>query len=172
MKKKVWILLTQHDDLFARIVRFITRSDYTHASIGLEDDYEKFYTFNMKVGFYVEQPNKIYTEAKRKRQCRLYTIEIEEKQYNELVNKIKGFECNAQRMKYNFIGLIMSFFHFSWERKNHYFCSQFVAATLIDTNVLQMDKHASLYLPNDFTKVKQLVLSYSGSMGELHGSFL
>lgn len=166
-KKKILILLTQHDDKFSQFLRWVTQAEYTHASIAIEEDLEQFYTFNKASGFYIEKPSKIYTERKRVRKCSLYSIEVDRSVYEEIRSILYQFEQEKAKYKYNLLGVIMSFFKFSWNRENHYFCSQFVVDVLKKSGAMEFEKHPSLYLPNDFIYMEQLRLSYSGTLGNL-----
>ena len=166
-KKKILVLLTQHNDNFAKFLRFITGAEYTHASIATEVDLERFFTFNQEDGFYVERPTKIYTEHKRLRKCRLYSVEVDESIHDNICNIIHDFEVNSTAYKYNLLGLILSFFKMPWNRNNSYFCSQFVAELLKKSGAVIVEKDPSLYLPNDFMDISELELCYNGTLGNL-----
>ncbi len=45
-----------------------------------------------------------------------------------------------------------------------YFCSQFVASSLEESGVLELEKSPSLYKPGDFPMHKDLHLIYSGTL--------
>lgn len=57
-KKKIYILLTRFPDNDSKTIEFLTNSFYTHASIGLEDDLNTFYSFVTK-GFMIEKNHKV-----------------------------------------------------------------------------------------------------------------
>jgi len=51
--KKVTILLTEYSDALSRFIYYISGRGYTHISLGLEEDEDRFYSFNYK-GFCIE----------------------------------------------------------------------------------------------------------------------
>ena len=53
-KRKIFILLTKFYDTGSKLLRFATGTYYTHASIGLEEDMNTFYSFVLK-GFIEEK---------------------------------------------------------------------------------------------------------------------
>ncbi len=53
-KRKIYILLTRLSDNASKAIGILTNSYYTHASIGLEEDLNTFYSFVTK-GFKIEK---------------------------------------------------------------------------------------------------------------------
>ena len=47
--KKIYIILTQSGTLFSKTIRFFTGKPYNHASIGLNESLDEFYSFGRKV---------------------------------------------------------------------------------------------------------------------------
>ena len=76
--------------------------------------------------------------------------------------RIYHFHTHAHLYKYNFIGMFPVLFNIQWNRKNHYFCSQFVNDILEYGNIHLFDKPSVLITPADFKNNKQLSLVYEG----------
>lgn len=57
--RKVYVLLTRFPDNGSKTIGFYTNFYYTHASIGLDEDMDTFYSF-VKKGFFVEKSQNIF----------------------------------------------------------------------------------------------------------------
>ncbi len=68
--RMISILLTEYTDPFSRVMRIITRCRYTHASIGIGEEFTEFYSFNTKRGFCIEN-------LLRKKRCELCSLSTE-----------------------------------------------------------------------------------------------
>ncbi|MDD3367674.1 MAG: hypothetical protein PHP50_02130 [Lachnospiraceae bacterium] len=60
---------------------------------------------------------------------------------------------NAEALSYSRIGVVFCLLRIPFKIRNRYFCSQFVAETLQQTESVKLSKKASLYLPNELPKV-------------------
>lgn len=147
--KKVTILLTKYSDWVSELIYFLCGHGYTHASIGLEEDPDTYYSFNFR-GFCTET-----TEKHRRRGVTVsqsYEVAVSDDAYARIQARVADFRQRRTTMRYTRLGVVFCFLHIPFTWKNHYFCSQFVAETLQATNALPLQKRASLYLPNDFGK--------------------
>ena len=50
----------------------------------------------------------------------------------------------------------------AYDRKSHYFCSEFVSEVLEMSNALELQKHPSLMRPADYTKIEELNCLFDG----------
>ena len=146
MEKKytVSILLTKYEDLISKIIYYITGRGYTHASIGVDDSEEVYYSFNIK-GFRMERPLK-HKDKITDSIC--YKLDVTAEEYEKLVELINGFQEKRFSWKYNTLGVILCCLRIPHKRKWHYFCSQFVAEVLQKSNIVDLKRNASLYFPN------------------------
>ena len=71
--RKIYILMTQYPGFDAKILRLRTRFPYTHASVGLEEDMDTFYTFVSK-GYLVESITRYEKPGRPSFPCALYEI--------------------------------------------------------------------------------------------------
>ena len=54
-----------------------------------------------------------------------------------------------------------------WQRRRHYFCSQFVSDVLEKSGALELPKDSTLMHPNDYTQLGQLRCVYEGRLSGL-----
>lgn len=163
-EKTISILLTRNTDIRTRILRLLTGGKYTHASIGIEGDRNRFYSFVTK-GFCAEKPW-IFTQNKKKT-CALYQISVTDETYEIIKSRLDEFKRDKTDYQYSFLGALLCYLRVPHHFKNRYFCSQFVAELLSMSGELQLKKSSSLYNPNDFEREPQLALCFQGRLGEL-----
>lgn len=172
--EKVYILLIRTNSLFSRLVHMVTKANYTHASIGMGADCEEMYSFARRytalplpAGFVGESVNQGLMAKSPDAPCALYELKISRDSYMEIREQIRFMSERREQLQYSCLGTVFCFFHLAYERENRYFCSQFVASVLEKSGALKLYKPASLYHPNDFTKIKELRLCYQGTLGGL-----
>ena len=169
-KKYIHILLVRYPDAFSKVFRLVTRGRYSHVSIGISDSDAVFYSYVSK-GFRKEFPKKHPTFKGSEVPCRLYCLEISDEVYDvaRVVLEDHANQAGKYNFKYNSFGVLLCLFQIVYKRKNKYFCSQFVSEVLEQLKAVPLAKHSSLYLPDDFTKMKGLDLRFSGFLSELFG---
>lgn len=96
--------------------------------------------------------------------CALYSLEINEKQYNRLEEELNKFKTDGEKYGYNLIGLLGYMVNYPIGRKHNYFCSQFVTSLLNNSGIKLIDKHAALTSPRDFRECGDLNLIYEGNL--------
>lgn len=168
-QKYIYILLSIYPDRTSRMLRFIKRWDYSHASIGVKDSYGKFYSFNGR-GFRVEDPKKYPTVRKQEVPCALYQLPVAQETFEKLQSLLAFHVENAEKYDYSFWGVVFCLLHISRKKENRYFCSQFVAEVLEAAKVLPLAKHSSLYVPDDFSRLREAKLIFQGTLRRLANS--
>lgn len=146
--KHVWILLTRHYDRFAKILYVVSGHGYTHASIGLGDESDSFYSFNFN-GFCTEDPQRRLRMSKNIPAV-LFQLEVSENEYEDIRNRIELMKNEQKKYHYSQIGVLLCILHIPHCIRDHYFCSQFVADLLIHSGAIKKQKSPSLFLPNTF----------------------
>lgn len=162
-EKCIYVLLTKFTDTASKAIRGLTRSTYTHASIGIDENCEEFYSF-VTNGFRKEQFNRFSKTRRQETACCLYKIHVSEEIYDEICIILKKHESKANYYKYSKLGVALCLLHIGHKIRHRYFCSQFVAEILQMSDVIQAKKSSSLYLPDDFMKMKELDLCYCGNL--------
>lgn len=146
--KTVSVLFTTYTDFVSRLVGIMSGFNCTHVSIALDEDDEYFYSFNTK-GFKKEYPRK---HKKRTKENICLRIQVTKQQYNKLQSVIKKFEKKKNKYDYNYWGVFWCMMRLPHERKNKYFCSEFVAELLEKAKILKLKKKKSRYLPYHLKK--------------------
>ena len=106
--RKIYILLTKFGDIRGRILSAMSGNYYTHASLGLEEDPNTFYSFVLK-GFRVEKLNRYLKPGREPFPVKLYEIEVASKTYEKIKEKIEYFVAYKSRMHYTTMGRFCRF---------------------------------------------------------------
>ena len=163
MKKKLLIMLTRFNDLGSRIIAFMTKSQYTHASIALGEAPETFYSFSLK-GFRIEHPKGLLRKERKPFPCRIYSIEVSERIYRMARHLIGKFTTDREKYHYSVIGIILAMLHIPIALGRHFFCSHFVADILEKSGAIHLRKKSCLYMPGDLERMKELSVFFSGTL--------
>ena len=170
-KQKIYIMLSDTQSFISKGIKVYTRKPYSHVSIALDINLEEVYSFgrlkpyNPLIGGFVKEDIdngtfKIYPNTK----VALYSIDVSLQQLNEVKAAIDKFKANDYKYRYNFIGVVGVILNKPINRKYRYFCSQFVAEVLLDSDIKIIDKDIGLTLPDDFINHKELQLVYEGML--------
>ena len=171
MKQRiVFILLTRFPDTTSQTIGSITGSYYTHASIGLEEDMNTFYSFVCK-GFIVEKITRYVKPDRSPFPCQLYEMNVSQNTYSRIKEYLTTFVDNKENLHYTKFGVFCCLVGIPFKQKNHYFCSQFVAEVLKYCNVSHLSKPCSLYLPKDFSRLAEIRLSFQGDLAGMMSAF-
>ena len=93
--RKIYLLFTQFPTIRAKLMGKLTGYPYIHASLGLDEDMNIFYSFRYK-GYFVEQATRYVAPDREPFPCQLYEYEVEDKVYEEIKTILRYFE------EYNF----------------------------------------------------------------------
>lgn len=167
--EKIYIIQMYSKTLPSKLIKIITKYQYTHIGICLDKKCEVIYSFGrknlnnfLKGGFIVEQKEGDFFKKFKQTICRIYELEINEKQYLKIKDYLSYMEYNKDRYKYDFLGLFLRLFNIPVVFKNHYVCSQFVAELLEIFEVSKFEKEICFIRPQDFEKIEGLKEIYVG----------
>lgn len=176
--KKIYILLTKSTTLCSKAVYLATKSEYTHASISLDKNFNRLYTFSRKykrlllpAGFVVESAYDGIMGDSDDMNCAVYELQITDKSYNKLVRLFRHMDYHKDKYRYSILGLPMCFFNKRYERKGYYFCSQFVHYALTEAGAIEDDSHSSLFRPMDFRDLPEVKEIFKGNIGQLRSDW-
>ncbi|WP_018758712.1 hypothetical protein [Paenibacillus terrigena] len=172
MSRKVYILLTDTGTWFSKLIGLYTRAKLNHASIVLDEEMKEVYSFGRKnslnplsSGFVKEEVfGNLVRAVTRRTECELYCCTVSEETYERMRLQIRHMEYHQHKYKYNFLGLFGVVFNISIERKNAFFCSQFVAYMLQKHGVPIVNKSIAQITPEDLQNCESLELIYSGDL--------
>lgn len=163
ISRKIFILLTRMLDNGSKAMRLVTRFSYTHASIGLEEDMNTFYSFICK-GFIVEKITRYLRPDREPFPCLLYEMEVSEEVYQNIKEMLNIFVENKKILRYSYLGIALGLMHISYKSRYHYFCSQFVADILKNSKAAYLKKDSELYMPKDFRNLQGVSVRFQGDL--------
>ena len=116
--KSIYILLTRSTTICSRIVYMATRSEFTHAAISLDRNFDKLYTFGRKykrlmlpAGFVKESVYDGLLGDSDDMRCAVYEIKISDISYKRLTKFLSHMEKNKEKYRYSILGLPMCKFN-------------------------------------------------------------
>ena len=172
-KQKLYILLSDSNSIISKGIKIYTRKPYSHVSIALDKDLNEIYSFsrlkpyNPLIGGFIREDIDVGTFSVFPNTIvELYSIDITLDQYKQIQEEIKRFSESERRYTYNYLGIIGIIINRPINREYKYFCSQFVAEVLTNSDIKIIEKDKGLTAPNDFRNHKDLNLVYRGNLQE------
>lgn len=170
MTRNIYILLTRFPDHGAKIIEAMTGSYYSHASIGLEEDLNTFYSFRYK-GFMVEKATRYLRPGREPYPCQLYEFTVSEQVYRSIKELLAMFVERKCSLRYSRLGLVLSLLRVPYKRRYYYFCSQFIAEILHYSQAYRLKKSSTLYFPCDLGNLPGMRLAFHGTMSGMIDRF-
>ena len=167
-EKKIYIVLTQTYTTIARIIKSITKDNYSHASISLDIKCNNMYSFGRKYiyfpfyGIFLKEDLRKGLFIRNKNALvAIYEIKVTKKQYNKIKDKIKEIELNNKG--YNIIGLLLAHFRVKLHRRKYY-CSEFVYEVLSNKEIEIYNKENTLFKPEELITNNRFVKIFEGKI--------
>ena len=172
--KTIYILLTRSGTLLSKLVYSVTGANYTHASLAFDEDLSCLYSSTRKNGYtmFPAGPSREYLDRgvfrlRPEVPCALYALEVSEEAYIRARRRADHMMAHGKLYRFNVLGLVLCALHIRWQRRRHYFCSQFVSDVLEKSGALELPKDSTLMHPNDYTLLPQLKCLYKGRLADL-----
>jgi hypothetical protein len=172
--KSLYILLTQTGSIVSKIVRLFSGAKYTHSAISLNREMTELYSSARKNGFKMfpagpckESLSRGFYSLTGRTPCVLYELSVTNEVYEKAEEIIKDFIERENEFKFSVLGIAACKFGLKWERKNKYFCSQFVAMVLRTSGAAALPKPDCLMRPEDYMYLPRLAKIYEGDIGNL-----
>ncbi len=163
-KRKIYILLLRFHDKGTKVIHAFTGSYYPHASIGLGEDLNTFYSFVSK-GFIVEKITRYVKPDRRPFPCQLYELSVTNKTYKKIKCAIERFVKLKSCLRYTKLGLILSMLHIPYKKNRFsFFCSHFVAELLERCGAVKLKMKSNKYFSNDLKRLSGMKLVYQGDL--------
>ena len=173
--KSIYIVVSHTGTWLSHLIRWFTNSEYTHVSIAFDSSLKELFSFGRKQpsnpfkgGFVIESIDSEFFKRFDNTQCRIYEIKTSVENYNRLKERIQYFVEHKEIFKYNVLGLITYMFRYSLNRRNAYFCSQFVATVLSESEIITLTNECGLVKPMDFTQIEGAIPVYEGKILDYH----
>lgn len=162
----VYFLLTDTGSWLTQTIKFFTKKKYNHCSLAFDSELENTYSFgrinitNPFIGGFVHEDtlSAFFLQSN----CALYSLKVTSKEKERLEHYMEFMEENKERFRYNFLGLAAVLFQIEWERKDYYFCSQFIGTVLKDAGIFTPAKSLSFITPEDILNALPFELVYEG----------
>ena len=172
--KSIYIFLARTQSIVSKTVSFFTDETYTHAAMAFDEDLVFLYSSARKDGLKMfpagpcrEYLNRGFYTRIGKTPCAVYELRVSDEAYYRAKQEISWFMRHEDEFKFNALGIIACKFGIPWERKNKYFCSQFVAEILRRSGCAELPKRDCLMRPSDYMTLPNIEKVFEGDIGEL-----
>lgn len=167
-KMEVYIVFTDTKTNLARMIKNYTKYPFSHVSISFSKDLSQMYSFGRKeagnafIGGFVKED--VGDHLFQRADCAVCKLAVNEDSYRRIWAYVQQMEREQEQFKYNFTGLFAVALNYQFDRKNAYFCSQFVAEALAAGDVRPAGKPPALMTPRDLFSSDSMELLYRGDM--------
>ncbi len=168
---KIYIVLTYSGTFLSKLVKIYTQKEYSHVSLALDEDLREMYSFGRLnpyvpffAGFVRESPNFGTFKRFSKTKTKIYSLEVDEIQYEKIRRIIKKIDLDKKYYKFNLIGLFAVALHLKIKREKSFYCAEFVKYVFDNSN-LQI-KLPDLVKPTDFANIEGCSEVYTGMLNE------
>ena len=167
--KMLYIFLTRSGTLLSNLVYSLTGAQYTHISLAFDEDLSTLYSSTRKNGYtmFREYLNRGVFLMRENIPCALYALEVTDEAYTRAKRRTQHMMHHGELYRFNSLGLLLCWMHIRWQRRRHYFCSQFVSEVLEQSGALALPKDSTLMHPNDYPLLPQLKCLYKGRLADL-----
>ena len=167
--KKIYIILSQTDTVLARTLKLLTRAEYNHASISLDESMNEIYSFgrlspnNPFVGGFVRESKNGGTFKRfYKTRAVILRTEISDEDYESIQGYFRSMYAHRREYCYNYKGLFLAFFGKAYRNERHFYCSEFVRHILIRFQIESSESFDEIVKPIDFLALKNWEVVYKG----------
>ena len=164
-KNPVFIVLSSGSSLFAKGIKAVTKSEFSHAMISFNSKLDPLYSFGTKaggkgLGFVVNNP-KDYVFDVEDAKYAVYVMYVTDKVKKAMKDALQYFIDNKNKLKYDFHGIADIWVgKASDQRQEKWFCSRFVMYLI--SKATEISKVPSLWRPGDITKLENISLVNRG----------
>ena len=166
--KKVYIVLAHTGTILSRIIKIVTGAEYTHASIALDEDLDKMYSFGRKysyiafIGGFVKEGSNIGTFKRfYNTEISVYELKVTNEQYENVCQTIEYVKEHKDEYKFNIIGLALAGINKKLNREKTYYCAEFVRAVL-EKSGISTKELPKVIKPEHFKDLNGTELIYKG----------
>ena len=174
-EEKLYIALVSTPGIFASMIRYVTKREYIHVVLSLDENLQEAYSVGRRnpfipffAGFEKENAVQIFC-AFPTAKYRIYSLSCTGEQKEAIALKLR--ECYKNRFHYHYciVGLLFLLLQKPFYQQAHYTCSSFLARLLEMQGIKLFDKHFSLVTPADFFDYKNEDILFEGSLREFLG---
>ena len=167
-KKAVSLVFVAGSSKLSKAIRKVQGTEFSHASISLDDDLSKIYSFNRRNGFnglIYESIKNYIKEGVTK--IGVYTFLVSEKVYNNLEKALEKFNLYINKTKYSILNLLTIPANIPLDMDMRMVCSEFVDKLLKMANLDLTERKSSLVGPKNLIQAanskSNIVEIYNGN---------
>ncbi len=170
MEKNIYVVVSQSGTLTSKLVSKCTHSKFCHVSISLDEGLHTMYSFGRRHkytpwfgGYVKESPDTGIVKKFLNKEIAVLRFSVEEDRFAKVQAYLEDMYRNRKVYKYNYLGAFLSVFHKNYQKKNKFYCSQFVRDVLLKFNVCQEeDMPKGVIFPRDFLSAFAEKIIYRG----------
>lgn len=165
---EVFLVYSANQSFLSKAIKIYTKETYNHVSIAFDKQLNQTYSFGRKkitnplIGGFVQE--NFWDPFFLTSNCAIYSLEITQEQYQSMTKVIAYFDSNRQLFQYNFLGLLALSLKLNFEREHAFFCSEFIATLLSESNVTSFKKKHHFVTPKDILELNALEKIYEGQV--------
>lgn len=167
---ELYIVFTDTKTNLAKMIKNCTGYPFSHVSLSFTKDLSRMYSFGRKeadnafIGGFVKED--VRDHLFQRADCAVCKLHLNEDSYRRVWEYVQKMEREQDLFKYNFTGLFAIALNYNFNRKNAYFCSQFVAEALAAGGIHPVEKPHALISPRDLFSSADVDLIYRGVLRE------
>lgn len=153
----------------SQVIYIFSHIEHPHSSISFDNSFTEMYSFGrvnpknpFSGGFVVENLHGGVFRRFPNCKCLIYKIKVSDEEYFSLQEQVKEFLLKKEEYRYNFLGLFGVMLNKPFKRKNHYFCSQFIAEILIKSGIFHSSKVPELISTAELLTIENKEIIYQG----------
>ena len=164
-KNPIFIILSSGSSLFAKGIKAVTKSEFSHAMISFNSKLDPLYSFGTKaggkgLGFVINNP-KDYVFDIEDAKYSVYVMFVTDKAKKAMLKSLQWFTDKKDRFKYDFHGIADIWMgKESDQRQDKWFCSRFVMYLV--SQATKLSKVPSLWKPGDIESLDNISLVNRG----------
>lgn len=166
--KKLYIVLAHTGTILSRIIKIVTGAEYTHASIALDEELEKMYSFGRKytyvafIGGFVKEGNSFGTFKRfYNTEISVFELEVTDEQYNKACERIEYVKEHKDEYRFNILGMALAGINKKVSREKTFYCAEFVRE-ILDYADVETNELPKVIKPEHFKNLKGAKLIYKG----------
>ena len=170
--RSIYVVISKTGTMMSRLIGRVTGDEYNHASLSMDESLEIMYSFGrlhaynpIIGGLVMESP--FFGTFKRFHgtEVVVFRVPVTVQQKAAVEACVQEMYENRWHYGYNFLGLVAAGFGVYWQRKNHYYCSEFVRDVLGWYSVLDAKKtYRGIVKPEDFAAIPGAEIIYRGNL--------
>ena len=173
----VFVVLTQTGTILSQILRVVTGDAYNHASISVDGSLRTLYSFGRRHpynpvwgGFVQESPVSGTFARFADTRAKVLRVPVTQQQYEQIKQHLEQMYRHRQRYHYNYLGLLLAFFHLAYQKEDCFYCSEFVKDVLVRYEVTEKDAFGKIVKPMELMELSGSREIYSGILSEYAAS--